>query len=116
MMIIFFDLAKAESLENLYHQLKLVAIYVRIKALQIIFHLFLKLIFAVFFIADDVMRYFLNLKIFRFLPGIFICLVLAAPVKTQFRFDSWTTDNGLPQNGVRGIAQTPDGYLWFTTF
>lgn len=34
----------------------------------------------------------------------------------QFRFDSFTTDNGLPQNGVRGIAQTSDGYLWFTTF
>ena len=35
---------------------------------------------------------------------------------SQYRFDSYTTDNGLPQNGVRGIAQTPDGYLWFTTF
>ncbi len=34
----------------------------------------------------------------------------------QYRFDSFTTDDGLPQNGVRGIAQTPDGYLWFTTF
>lgn len=33
----------------------------------------------------------------------------------QYRFDSWTTDNGLPQNSIRGIAQTPDGYLWFTT-
>ncbi|MBS1797427.1 MAG: diguanylate cyclase [Acidobacteria bacterium] len=37
-------------------------------------------------------------------------------VSGQYRFDSWTTDNGLPQNGIRGIAQTPDGYLWFTTF
>jgi len=34
----------------------------------------------------------------------------------QYRFDSFTTDNGLPQNGVRAIAQTPDGYLWLTTF
>ena len=34
----------------------------------------------------------------------------------QYRFDSWTTDNGLPQNGVREITQMPDGYLWFTTF
>ena len=25
-------------------------------------------------------------------------------------------DNGLPQNGVRQMTQTPDGYLWFTTF
>ncbi|HJQ26735.1 MAG TPA: two-component regulator propeller domain-containing protein [Blastocatellia bacterium] len=34
----------------------------------------------------------------------------------QYRFDSWTTDNGLPQNSIRKIVQTPDGYLWFTTF
>lgn len=34
----------------------------------------------------------------------------------QYRFDSWTTDDGLPQNGLREITQTPDGYLWFTTF
>ncbi|MCC6330325.1 MAG: diguanylate cyclase [Acidobacteria bacterium] len=34
----------------------------------------------------------------------------------QYRFDLWNTDNGLPQNGVRQITQTPDGYLWFTTF
>lgn len=37
-------------------------------------------------------------------------------MSAQYRFDSWTTDNGLPQNGVRSITQTPDGYLWFTTF
>lgn len=34
----------------------------------------------------------------------------------QYRFDSWTTDNGLPQNSVRSIIQTRDGYLWLTTF
>ena len=34
----------------------------------------------------------------------------------QYHFDSWTTDDGLPQNGIRQITQTPDGYLWFTTF
>lgn len=45
-----------------------------------------------------------------------LCL-LSTPVSlAQYHFDSWTTDNGLPQNGVRGIMQTPDGYLWFTTF
>lgn len=31
------------------------------------------------------------------------------------RFDSWTSDNGLPQNSVYTILQTRDGYLWFTT-
>jgi ligand-binding sensor domain-containing protein/DNA-binding CsgD family transcriptional regulator len=33
-----------------------------------------------------------------------------------YRFDHWTTDNGLPQNTVRAIVQTRDGYLWLTTF
>jgi ligand-binding sensor domain-containing protein len=37
-------------------------------------------------------------------------------VPAQYHIDSWTTDNGLPQNGIRAITQTPDGYLWFTTF
>src|SRR5262247_295906 len=34
----------------------------------------------------------------------------------QYRFDHWTADNGLPQNSVRDIVQTRDGYLWVTTF
>lgn len=34
----------------------------------------------------------------------------------QFRFDHWTVDEGLPQNSVYSITQTPDGYLWMTTF
>ncbi len=34
----------------------------------------------------------------------------------QYRFDHWTADNGLPQNSVRDIVQTHDGYLWLTTF
>ena len=33
-----------------------------------------------------------------------------------FGFDTWTTANGLPQNTVNGLAQTPDGYLWLATF
>ncbi len=43
-------------------------------------------------------------------------LITSLPIFGQYRFDAWTTDNGLPQNGLRGITQTPDGYLWFTTF
>ena len=45
-----------------------------------------------------------------------VCLTALQNLSAQFSFDSWTTDNGLPQNGVRVITQTPDGYLWFTTF
>lgn len=54
---------------------------------------------------------------FIFLSKAFLWLFLfAQTIFAQYKFDSFTTDNGLPQNGVRGIAQTPDGYLWFTTF
>jgi ligand-binding sensor domain-containing protein len=33
----------------------------------------------------------------------------------QYRFDSWTADQGLPQNIIRAIHQTADGYLWLAT-
>lgn len=52
------------------------------------------------------------LLIFQF----YFCFVECPQVHAEYRFDNWTTDDGLPQNGVRRIAQTPDGYLWFTTF
>lgn len=63
----------------------------------------------------------------RFKPQALLCarrlavfvgfgLLLTPANLAQYRFDSWTTDNGLPQNGIRQITQTPDGYLWFTTF
>ncbi|MDQ3755341.1 MAG: hypothetical protein M3371_11500, partial [Acidobacteriota bacterium] len=44
------------------------------------------------------------------------CLCFPFAAQAQYRFDSWTADNGLPQNSVYGIVQTRDGYLWFTTF
>ena len=34
---------------------------------------------------------------------------------TQYRIDSWTRNDGLPQNAVEAITQTPDGYLWIGT-
>ena len=46
----------------------------------------------------------------------YFCFAERSDLFGQYRFDSWTTDNGLPQNGIREITQTPDGYLWFTTF
>lgn len=30
--------------------------------------------------------------------------------------ETWTTRDGLPHNQVNGIAQTPEGYLWFATW
>ncbi len=57
------------------------------------------------------------------IPGLFLIAILVsaslasfAASSDQYRFDTWTTDNGLPQNGVRNVTQTQDGYLWFTTF
>ena len=37
------------------------------------------------------------------------------PARAQFRSTQWTAESGLPQNIVRGIVQTPDGYLWVAT-
>ncbi|HVM47522.1 MAG TPA: two-component regulator propeller domain-containing protein [Candidatus Acidoferrum sp.] len=37
-------------------------------------------------------------------------------VARHFLIDGWRTESGLPQNTVTGIAQTPDGYLWVSTF
>ncbi len=34
---------------------------------------------------------------------------------TQYLLDVWQEDNGLPQNSVQAITQTPDGYLWLAT-
>ncbi len=47
---------------------------------------------------------------------VLILCCLASPGIAQYRFDHWTADNGLPQNSVRDIVQTRDGYLWLTTF
>jgi len=51
------------------------------------------------------------------LPALLFLLFLfrGVNVLAQYRFDVWTTDNGLPQNSVYSILQTRDGYLWFTT-
>jgi ligand-binding sensor domain-containing protein/tRNA A-37 threonylcarbamoyl transferase component Bud32 len=34
---------------------------------------------------------------------------------TQYIINSWNDDNGLPQNTVRTLLQTSDGYLWIGT-
>lgn len=55
-------------------------------------------------------------------PGFLKIIVVSAFVLTtfliapaQYRFDSWTTVSGLPQNSVQDILQSQDGYIWFTT-
>ena len=39
-----------------------------------------------------------------------------SPAAAHYRFDTLNTSSGLPQNTIRAIHQTRDGYLWFTTF
>jgi ligand-binding sensor domain-containing protein/signal transduction histidine kinase len=34
---------------------------------------------------------------------------------SQYNCQTWTRQNGLPTNGVNGITQTADGYLWLAT-
>lgn len=48
--------------------------------------------------------------------GLFALLFLPMLTAAQYRFDSWTTDNGLPQGSVNSILQTRDGFLWLTTY
>ncbi len=38
-----------------------------------------------------------------------------AKALTQLRHDVWRVEQGLPQNTVPAITQTPDGYIWFGT-
>ncbi len=60
----------------------------------------------------------------RFRPRIFLLMVctgvwlmgeLAFANSPDYRFDTWTSDNGLPQNSIYSILQTSEGYLWITT-
>ena len=48
--------------------------------------------------------------------SILVLLLFNEKAADQFRFDSWTTDNGLPQASINSILQTRDGFLWFSTF
>src|SRR4051812_27484596 len=52
-----------------------------------------------------------------------LALTMALAVATSFAetgnnrwaVRNWQTDDGLPNNMVLGITQTPDGYLWIAT-
>ena len=50
-----------------------------------------------------------------FVVAALVCLI-SHNIRAQYRIDSWTTDNGLPQVSVNSILQTRDGFLWLTTF
>jgi signal transduction histidine kinase/ligand-binding sensor domain-containing protein len=49
---------------------------------------------------------------FVFLPA---CASLAVETSATWLYRPWESDDGLPDNNVTGVAQTPDGYLWVGT-
>jgi signal transduction histidine kinase/ligand-binding sensor domain-containing protein len=55
-------------------------------------------------------------RILRFLARLTILFCLVETAHAQYGFEVWTVDNGMPENEIRGITQTPDGYLWIATF
>ena len=52
---------------------------------------------------------------FKLLISILLLIELRPAIHAQYHIDSWTTDDGLPQNTVQAITQTRDGYLWLAT-
>ena len=36
-------------------------------------------------------------------------------LRQDYSVRTWTSDNGLPVNSIRAIAQTPDGFIWLAT-
>jgi len=48
------------------------------------------------------------------LAGAGLSLEAATP-QVRYHFDHWKTQQGLPQNTVKSILQTSDGYLWIAT-
>src|SRR5258705_4031952 len=57
-----------------------------------------------------------KLRFQTILAILFLLCLSANTLAQEYGFDVWTTANGLPQNTVTGVVQTPDGYLWISTF
>jgi signal transduction histidine kinase/ligand-binding sensor domain-containing protein len=61
-------------------------------------------------------RYRTALRIGRFLACVAVVCCFLSAAHAQYGYEVWNVDNGLPENEIRGITQTPDGYLWIATF
>jgi ligand-binding sensor domain-containing protein/signal transduction histidine kinase len=53
--------------------------------------------------------------LFTILAGCVGLAAQAADSPIPFEHQTWRTENGLPQNSVRSIVQTSDGYIWLAT-
>ena len=45
-----------------------------------------------------------------------VCAARGDRVFADYLVDEWTTEEGLPSSTISDIAQTPDGYLWASTY
>jgi ligand-binding sensor domain-containing protein/signal transduction histidine kinase len=48
--------------------------------------------------------------------SLFTLSISRATAASPWSLRSWQSDDGLPNNHVTGLAQTPDGYLWVATY
>ena len=61
------------------------------------------------------MRWFLFVVVWMELKAWPVAALDPAKSLTSFQRQTWQTESGLPQNTVRAIVQTHDGYLWLAT-
>src|ERR1043165_4445690 len=57
----------------------------------------------------------MRMDILRSWIQVAVLMLVCWRAAAEYRFDVWTADSGLPQNSVRAIVQTRDGYLWVGT-
>src|SRR4051812_6923494 len=50
-----------------------------------------------------------------FLASICFAGLISEATESAWSVRAWQLDDGLPNNSVTGLAQTPDGYLWVAT-
>jgi PAS domain S-box-containing protein len=62
-----------------------------------------------------------SLRIFFAVVGVLVTLTPASALDgtlsiSQYAHETWTSEQGLPQNTIDSIVQTRDGYLWLATW
>jgi signal transduction histidine kinase/ligand-binding sensor domain-containing protein len=63
----------------------------------------------------EIPTYLTAVRLLSYFSALLVLSLSTTTASAQYRFDHWTADNGLPQNSVRDIIQTRDGYLWLAT-
>jgi signal transduction histidine kinase/ligand-binding sensor domain-containing protein len=54
--------------------------------------------------------------IMRLVARLAVIFCMIETGQAQYGYEVWNVDSGMPENEIRGITQTPDGYLWIATF